>query len=238
MAQSGNQGNDPYIQISPAHANVQIGETQNLTATEIASGSSVDVTNEATWTSMHEAVVKVSSSGVVTTMGPGSALITASYNKVTGTPAVITASDIIESITATATPTTLEPGQATQLKAVATYKSGKKADVTEFVEWGGTHTSDTVTNGNPPQIDLSEAVSLTQTGQPKQSNQIYLRGVNGVWIPEHFGTNSITASLQGVVSAPVEVTVSQDITSLYLWPESMLISPGSTCDLPTVNGVS
>ena len=77
------------LQISPANLSVPFGGTQQLTATAFYAYDSTtqDVTRSVTWTSNNPAVAMVTSTGLVTAVGPGTATITAgSYteNNVTG----------------------------------------------------------------------------------------------------------------------------------------------------------
>ena len=79
------------IQVSPAAVSFTgTGQTANLTATATIDHGSHPATNEnvtslVTWTSGAPGVATVSSTGVVLSVGPGTALITASINGFTGT---------------------------------------------------------------------------------------------------------------------------------------------------------
>jgi len=62
-----------------------VGATSQFTATaNLTNGSTQDVTSTATWTTSNAAYAKVSSSGVVTGVAPGSVAIDATYSGVTG----------------------------------------------------------------------------------------------------------------------------------------------------------
>jgi hypothetical protein len=75
------------IEISPPTEALTVGETEQLSA--IASPSNVAATF--TWTSSDRAVATVTSAGLVTGVGPGSATIDASAGDVTGTAAITVA---------------------------------------------------------------------------------------------------------------------------------------------------
>jgi uncharacterized protein YjdB len=54
----------------------------------LSSGTTQDVSSLATWTSSNAAAATVSSTGVVTGVGPGGAVITATYSSVAGSAAI------------------------------------------------------------------------------------------------------------------------------------------------------
>jgi trimeric autotransporter adhesin len=72
-------------------ANLVVGSTQQFTAQALSTdGSVADVTSQATWSSSDQSVATVSSSGVVTGIGPGQANITAYYSGVTSVAIMVT----------------------------------------------------------------------------------------------------------------------------------------------------
>ena len=63
-----------------------VGSTAQFVATAIMnSGTTEDVTSSATWTSSNTAVAVVSSTGLVTAVGSGSAVISATFSGIAGT---------------------------------------------------------------------------------------------------------------------------------------------------------
>src|SRR5438093_7826694 len=69
-----------------------LGDTSQFTATAtLSTGTTQDVTGQATWQSSDEAVATVSSAGVVRSMAAGDADITATYSDVRGSQHVIVA---------------------------------------------------------------------------------------------------------------------------------------------------
>ena len=63
-----------------------LGASAQFTATAMLSGGTTqDVTSLATWTSSNTADATVSSTGLVTAVGPGAVTIQATYQNVTGT---------------------------------------------------------------------------------------------------------------------------------------------------------
>jgi trimeric autotransporter adhesin len=74
------------ISLSPLNPAVARGSELQMVATATFSdGSGLDVTDEATWSSSHEAVATVDSSGLVTGVAGGSALLSARIGPTVGT---------------------------------------------------------------------------------------------------------------------------------------------------------
>jgi hypothetical protein len=72
-------------------ANLTVGSTQQFTAQALSTdGSITNVTSQATWASTDQSVATVSSTGVVTGVGPGQANITAYYSGVTSVAIMVT----------------------------------------------------------------------------------------------------------------------------------------------------
>jgi Bacterial Ig-like domain (group 2) len=70
------------LQVIASQTAMQAGATQQLKAiVRNANGSTTDVTAKATWSSAYDGVASVGTSGLVTGTGPGSTLITATYQQ-------------------------------------------------------------------------------------------------------------------------------------------------------------
>lgn len=79
------------ITITPANQTLILGgNTQQYTATETyPSGSTVDVTNLATWASSNQSVATITATGLASATGSGYTSITASYNGTTSPPVTL-----------------------------------------------------------------------------------------------------------------------------------------------------
>ena len=74
------------IAVTPASPSLAVGTTQQLTATGTYSdGSTANITSSVTWTSGATAVATVSASGLLTGVGSGTAVITATSGSISGT---------------------------------------------------------------------------------------------------------------------------------------------------------
>jgi hypothetical protein len=73
-----------YVSVTGSFAIGSVGGTMQLRANANTSAGAQDVTNQATWTSSNDSIVSVSSGGLVSAKGTGLAVITASYQGISG----------------------------------------------------------------------------------------------------------------------------------------------------------
>lgn len=78
-----------YISITPANASIVNGTTVQLSATGNYSDSSTqDLTNQVTWTNLYPTVVTIDATGLVSAVGNGTAVISASLDNAAGSTSV------------------------------------------------------------------------------------------------------------------------------------------------------
>jgi hypothetical protein len=112
------------------------GLTRPLTATATYSdGSTADATTLVTWTSSKPSVATVSSAGVLTATGTGSATITAALGGFTASAPVLVTPATIVSLTVTPGSATVRPLTSVQLAAVETFTDGTTVNVTDRAQW-------------------------------------------------------------------------------------------------------
>lgn len=134
--------------IDPAIAN---GTSQQFELdAAFSNGSTVPVTNIATWTSSNPAVATVDTSGLATAATPGQTVITGTFGgfsqsqtlTVTG-PAVFLQSIAVEPPLALSS-----PGSTRQYRALGTYSDSSTQDLTSQVVWSSSNAQVTVANNN------------------------------------------------------------------------------------------
>ena len=140
------QGNVATITVTPAAPGILVGTTQQFTATAYpSSGSSLDITNQVTWTSDTPAIATIANSGTpglaTASQTLGSTHITASLGSITSAPITLTVNAQPTDVTTTAVLVT--PGSPTV---------GQQLTVTATV-------ADTTLNG----AALSGSVTFTDT---------------------------------------------------------------------------
>ena len=111
--------NIPVVVVTPGSTTLRLGATQQLAA-EVRDGSTGSPISGAgvTWTSADSLVARVSESGLVTVVGPGTAGITAKYENSVGVAAITVLGPVV-SVSLSAAQTTLAIGNTTQLTARA-----------------------------------------------------------------------------------------------------------------------
>ena len=180
------------IIVSPASpANLKVGSTQQFTATgNYLDGSTADITSQVTWASDAVEVATVSSSGLAVGVSPGSANISASLSGVNSTMVSLTIIPglALSSIAVTpASPVSLAAVTSQQFTATGMYADGTTADITSNATW------------------MSSNVNVVIFTDP------------GVLTVAGTGNATITASLAGVTSPAVVVTV-PTLSSIVLEP--------------------
>lgn len=161
-----------------------IGSAQQFVATGAYSNATTqNITAQVTWASSNSAVATISAGGLVTGVGVGSTVITASLSGVTSPPVTLT-------VTATATSATLtsievvpapaahlQVGSTLQFTAIGAYSDGTRQTITSIVNWTSSNTA---------------IATIASSG--------LATGVAA-------GSTVITASLSGVTSQSVTLTV-------------------------------
>ncbi|HET6818277.1 MAG TPA: Ig-like domain-containing protein [Mycobacteriales bacterium] len=171
------------LSVAATPQSVPLGDHSQMTASGTYSDATTsDLTSSVTWTSDNIAVAKVSAAGVVTSVGQGTADITATYTvgqvqRMQSAVVTVTA-PVLRSLVLTPTTYTLKPGRTKQYVATGTFSDGTKRNVSSSVHWS--------------------------TGNTK----IAKVGATGVVTGVNFGTTAVRA-VSGAVSA---VAVSVHVT--------------------------
>ena len=156
------------IAVTPSTANLQVGSTQQFTATATYSnGTTGNVTSTATWSSSANSVATVNASGLATAVGAGQATITATYQGKSGSAALTATALPVTSIAVTPTSANLVVGGTQQFTATATYSNGTTGNVTSSATWTSGNTSEvTVTSsGLAIAVGTGPATSVTASFQ-------------------------------------------------------------------------
>src|SRR2546425_305861 len=112
------------VTVSPATANLQSGQTVQLTATPKDASGAALTGRVVTWASSNPAAATVTGSGLVTGVAAGSATITATSEGKSGTAAVTVTSVPVASVTVTPASASMSVGGTLQLLAVPKDASG------------------------------------------------------------------------------------------------------------------
>jgi len=167
------------ITLSPTGASLQVGQSQQFTATAKDVNGSTIPGVPFTWTSSESLVASVSSSGLVTGLAEGGTSIRAAAGGILSAPATVSVSvapPVVTAITLSPTGASLQVGQSQQFAATA-----KDA------------------NGN----------TISGVGFTWQSSNAAVAGVSGSGLASGVsaGSTTITASAGGVTSGGASLTV-------------------------------
>nr|WP_276510257.1 Ig-like domain-containing protein [Longimicrobium terrae] len=194
------------VVVDPAAASIQLGRTQNLTATLRDARGGVLTGRAVAWTTSNPAIATVNGAGVVTATGVGGPVtITANAEGRNGTAQITVLPVPIATLTIIPTgPHTLTPGATLILNAVA-YDAQGNALSGRALSW---------TSANPAVASVSGTgvVSAVALGGPV----------------------AITATSEGV-SATVQVTVAlPPVATVTVSPAQQTLAPGATFQFTAV----
>ena len=128
------------LSISSSSESIIVGGSTSLVVTATYLDSHTDhATNDVTWSTSNSSVATVSSSGLVTGIGAGTATITATWGSNASGPIQVTSSVTVSlgvvSIRISPTITSMEVGQSIQLQAIGTYADGSTINLTTEATW-------------------------------------------------------------------------------------------------------
>jgi len=131
------------VRVSPSSRDLTVGETVLLKAEPLDAQGNVLSGRSVAWSSGRPNVATVSSTGAVTALSPGSAIITATVERKAGVGAITVAPAAVASVAMSPTSATLVVGQTVQLGAQPRDASGRRLDG-RTVTWS-TNRSDVAT---------------------------------------------------------------------------------------------
>jgi trimeric autotransporter adhesin len=177
-----------YIVITPASQTLAVGATQQYTATGYYSNGSITPNINVSWGASPSTVATISTSGLVTATGIGTATITATLSGISASPATLTVNQQLLSIAITPLNQTISVGTTLQYDAMGTFAgtgggSPTTSDITSQVNW---------TTGNTSIATFSSTTPGQATGVAA-------------------GTTTVQASLDGINSNTTNLTINGTI---------------------------
>jgi trimeric autotransporter adhesin len=155
------------LSISPINASIQLGNTQQFSATGTNSnGITGNVTSQTVWTSSNPAIATINSAGLATGIASGTVTISGNCQCYVTNTNLFVSSQVatITSIAVTPSNPTINIGPTQQLTAMATNSNGTKSDVTSSVTWTSSDsTIATVTSGGLSTGASSGSATITAT---------------------------------------------------------------------------
>jgi parallel beta-helix repeat protein len=190
------------IAMTPYNPSINVGTTQQLTATGTYLGSSTsDITSQVTWSSAVPSVATVDGSGNVTTLAVGSTTITATLEGVSGAIVVTVTSGsgtaALASISVTPANQSISIGNTQQYTATGTYSDSSTSNITSQVTWSSSSLSVATIDASGSAVALA-AGSTTITAT--------LNGVSG-------HTSLAVAAVGTNIHGPIRIHYDEDFTS-------------------------
>ncbi|HTW75627.1 MAG TPA: PilC/PilY family type IV pilus protein [Steroidobacteraceae bacterium] len=137
------------ITVTPANQTIDVGQTQQYTATGTYSdGSTLNLTAQVTWSSSDTGVATIASGGLASGVAAGSTTVTATLSSVSGsttltvvTPPPPPPPPTLESIVVTPANPTIDVGAMQAFTATAHYSDGSTQNVTSSATWSSSDTA-------------------------------------------------------------------------------------------------
>jgi len=130
------------IEVTPTNPSIALGTKQQFTATGIFSDNSKqDLTTQVTWSSSDISIATINSAGLATSVGAGSATITAASGSASGNATLTVKAAIVtlDSIEVTPTNPSIALGTTQQFTATGIFSDNSKQDLTTQVTWSSSN---------------------------------------------------------------------------------------------------
>ena len=138
------------IAVTPINPSIVNGTDQSFTATGTYSDNSIqDLTDIVTWSSSNLDVATTSGSqGLATGENPGTTIITAMLENISGSTTLKVTAATLESIAVTPTNPSIVNGTDNQFTATGTYSNNSTQDLTDTVTWSSSDLDVATTSGS------------------------------------------------------------------------------------------
>ena len=202
------------IAVTPATPSLAQGQTQQFTATgNYSDGSMQNLTQTVTWSTSNASVATVSSTGLATAAGQGTATISAVYQGITGTDLVTVTPPVLISISVTPASPTLGFNVAQQFTATGTFSDNSTQNLTST---GVTWSAGGVQGGNSTVGTISSTGLYTAPASAPTPPQVTITATSGANQSISGSTTATVSQLSVTVSpltAQVEATQTQPFTA-------------------------
>lgn len=193
------------LNISSTESLLDVDTSRQLSVTAVnADGESQDFTTQAHWSSDNSLLATVSSGGLVSAVGPGTVLITASYGSLSDTISLTVSDAELLSLALSASEISVNECQNIQLTATGSYDDGSQRDVTELLSW-------------------SSGDSSLGTFDTRSSYEGLLRTFNAGTT----NTLSVSGSYKGI-SDELDVSINDSLMSMTMLPGSPTLEISAT----------
>jgi len=212
------------IVITPDGLTLGIGIGQQYTATAIYSdGSTQDLVSGVTWSSSATGVATINSSGLATTVGAGSATITAKVGSFTDTTVLTVVAANLVSISVTPTPVSIAIGTDQQFSAIGSFNDGSTQLLTT-VTWSSSSSSVATVNsaGLATAVGTGTATITATSGSVSGTAALTVTGatVTSIAVTPANSNMPVGTTKQFTATATFSDSSTEDVTAVVLWGSS------------------
>ena len=191
------------LEVTPLNPTIATGFDQQFTAMGLFSDQTTeDLTDQVMWTSSNPVVASISNLGLATGLSPGSTIITATIDGVSGSTTLTVTSAILISIEVTPINATLASGYTQQFTAIGTFSDGTTENLTDQVTWTSSQMAIAVISNAPGSHGLATGLSR--------------------------GSTTITAQLKGVTGSTLLTVTPAMLVTIILTPVDPMLAIGFT----------
>jgi uncharacterized protein YjdB len=212
------------IVVTPDGLTLGIGIGQQYTATAIYSdGSTQDLVSGVTWSSSATGVATINSSGLATTVGAGTATITAKVGSFTDTTLLTVVAANLVSISVTPTPVSIAMGTDQQFSAVGSFNDGSTQLLTS-VTWTSSSSSVATVNsaGLATAVGTGTATITATSGSVSGTAALTVTSatVTSIAVTPANSNMPVGTTKQFTATASFSDGSSEDVTASVLWGSS------------------
>ena len=212
------------IVVTPDGLTLGIGIGQQYTATAIYSdGSTQDLVSGVTWSSSATGVATINSSGLATTVGAGTATITAKVGSFTDTTLLTVVAANLVSISVTPTPVSIAVGTDQQFSAIGSFNDGSTQLLTS-VTWSSSSSSVATINsaGLATAVGTGTATITATSGSVSGTAALTVTGatVTSIAVTPANSNMSVGTTKQFTATASFSDGSSENVTASVLWGSS------------------
>jgi uncharacterized protein YjdB len=183
------------VEIAPGSSTLTVGQTTTFVATPKDAKGNVLSGRATSWTSGAPSVATVSTAGLVTAVGAGSAVIFATIEGKTGSAGVTVRQLAVTTVTVAPTPNTIAVGANVQL--AATVKSGNTVLTDRVVGWSSSNDAVAVVSSTGRVTGLKAgAVTITATSEGVSGTAFVGVGIASVIVTPNPATLNVSQTKQ------------------------------------------